>query len=383
MFKLYNIQKEITTQIAKFLQNSIPNIRKTQLKIIPNIIFGMISSNSCSASSIAANLKDEFSLVKLESVNKRIRRLFNNNHFDAYHFYSSFIKSIISTYKKKHNDKRVHICFDHSYSHENYTIYLISMRIGKQGIPLYFECFKGINNSDSYLDETIIKGIDFVSNLFKDTDLELIFLADRWFNSEKILSHIDSLNHKYCIRIKGNLNVKVFNKKEGHYIRKTASELFSYQCHSAFYCDAYLYSDANYKTNITVSKKQDVSEPWIIATNSDPKRAIKDYGYRFGGIETIFKNQKSNGFNLEKINNATLKSFTSMFSLVCFSITWLVMLGSDFTKNRNSYKNFGLDTHKNGKRVVSLFKIGMTLFKRAFNSPIYIRIPFTFILYDS
>ena len=73
----------------------------------------MISSNSCSASSIAANLKDEFSLVKLESVNKRIRRLFNNNHFDAYHFYSSFIKSIISTYKKKHNDKRVHICFDH------------------------------------------------------------------------------------------------------------------------------------------------------------------------------------------------------------------------------------------------------------------------------
>ena len=25
----------------------------------------------------------------------------------------------------------------------------------------------------------------------------------------------------------------------------------------------YLYSDANYKTNITVSKKQDVSEPWI------------------------------------------------------------------------------------------------------------------------
>lgn len=102
-----------------------------------------------------------------------------------------------------------------------------------------------------------------------------------------------------------------------------------------------------------------------------------------GGIEIIFKNQKSNGFNLEKINNSTLKSFISMFSLVCFSITWLVMIGSDFTKNRSCYKNFGLETHKNGKRVVSLFKIGMVLFKRAFNSSIYIRIPFTFILYDS
>ena len=382
MFKLYNTQKEITTHIAKFLQNSIPNIRKTQLKIIPFIIFGMINSNSCVASSIASNLKDDFSLVKLDSVNKRIRRFFNNKLFDAYSFYNYFIKAIISTYKKKHNDKRVHICFDHTYSHENYTIYMISMRIGKQGIPLYFECFKGINNPDSYLDDTIIKGINFVSDLFKNTGLELIFLADRWFNSENILKHIDSLNHNYCIRIKGNLNVKVFDKKEGHYIRKTASELFAYQYHSAFYYDTYLYSDANYKTNITVSKKQGVSEPWIIATNGDPKRTIKDYGYRFGGIESIFKNQKSNGFNLEKINNSTLKSFTSMFSLVCFSITRLVMIGSDFSKNSVNYNSLGLKTHKNGKRIMSLFKIGMTLFKRAFNSPIYIRIPFNFILYD-
>lgn len=383
MSKLYNTQKEITTQISNFLKISIPNIRKTQLKIIPNIIFGMITSNSCAASSIAAYLKDEFSLIKLDSVNKRIRRLFNNKYFDPYHFYNSFIKSVISSYKKKHKDNRVHICFDHTYSHENYTVYMMSMRIGKQGIPLYFECFKDINNSDSYLDDTIIKGINFVSELFKDTGLELIFLADRWFNSKKILNHIDNLNHTYCIRIKGNLNIKVFDKKEGHYLRKSASDLFSYQYHSNFYYDTYLYSDADYKTNITVGKKQNVSEPWIIATNGDPKRAIKDYGYRFGGIETIFKNQKSNGFNLEKINNSTLKSFTSMFSLVCFSITWLVMIGSDFTKNRSCYKNFGLETHKNGKRVVSLFKIGMVLFKRAFNSSIYIRIPFTFILYDS
>ena len=34
------------------------------------------------------------------------------------------------------------------------------------------------------------------------------------------------------------------------------------------------------------------------------------------------------------------------------------------------------------KRVVSLFNTGLTLFKKAFNSSIYIRIPFRFILYD-
>ena len=383
MSKLYNTQAQITTEISKFLKKSIPNIRKTQLNIIPSIIFGMINSNSCSASCIASSLKDDFSKVQFDSVTKRIRRLFNNKYFDPYHFYASFIKTVISTYKKKHNDKRVHICFDHSYSHENYTIYMISMRIGKQGIPIYFECFKGINNPDSYLDETIIKGIDFVSNLFKDTDLELIFLADRWFNSEKVLKHIDNLNHCYCIRIKNSLKVKIFDKKEKHYINKFVSQLFAYQCHSTFYSNVYLYKNALYKTNLVISKKQNVDEPWIIATNGDRKRAIKDYSYRFGGIETIFKHQKSNGFYLEKINNSSLKAFTSMFSLLCFSITWLIIIGCDYTKNSKCYKNSVIETHKKGKRVISLFKTGMLLFKRAFNSKVYIRLPFSFILYDS
>ena len=43
------------------------------------------------------------------------------------------------------------------FSHSNYTIFMISMRVGTQGIPIYFKIFKG--------------------------KYELIFTADRWFNS--------------------------------------------------------------------------------------------------------------------------------------------------------------------------------------------------------
>ena len=100
MFKLYNTQKEITTHIAKFLQNSIPNIRKTQLKIIPFIIFGMINSNSCVASSIASNLKDDFSLVKLDSVNKRIRRFLTINFLMHILFITILLKPLFLLIKK-------------------------------------------------------------------------------------------------------------------------------------------------------------------------------------------------------------------------------------------------------------------------------------------
>ena len=346
----------------------------------------MISSNSCSASSIATSLKDSFSLIQVDSVSRRIRRLFNNKFFDPYFFYESTIKSILNTYKKKHQDKRVHIIFDHMYSHENYTVFMISMRIGSQGIPLYFECFKNINNSTAFLDATIIKGIDKVNDLFKDSGLELIFLADRWFNSESILKHIDDLGHTFCIRMKSNIIVRVYDKKEGHYLQKKLSDLSSRKYKATYYEDSFLYSNLDFKASIVISKSNNIEEPWIVATNGDTTRAIKDYGYRFGGIEFIFKNQKSNGFNLQKINNCNLKSFTSLYSIMCFSITWLVMIGADYCKNTKCYKNVKIEIFKikNGKRtrMISLFKVGMILFKRAFNSSVYIRIPFSFVLYD-
>lgn len=64
--------------------------------------------------------------------------------FFCYNFksFKFVIKYVISTYKKKHNDKRIHIIFDYMFSHDNYTVFMISMRIGKQGIPIWFRCFE-------------------------------------------------------------------------------------------------------------------------------------------------------------------------------------------------------------------------------------------------
>ena len=76
-----------------------------------------------------------------------------------------------------------------------------------------------------------------------------------------------------------------------------------------------------------------------------------------------------------------------MYSLICFSTLFLVIFGADYTKNSSCYKNVKLTTHKRFKdgsirRVMSLFNIGLTLFKLAFNSLKYIRVPFNFTLYD-
>lgn len=389
MSKLYNTQKDITSNFEKFLLNINPNIRKTQLNIIPSVLFGMLASESVVPIDIAKVLKDEFSFIKTDSIIKRINRLFNNKLLDPYSLYMQIIKYVLSTYKKKHHDKRIHIIFDHMFSHDNYIVFMITMRIGKQGIPLWFRCFKNIPYHEAFHEKTLIQGINAVSNLFKDYDFELIFLADRWFSSINLLKHIESLGHTYCIRLKKSIHVYYYDNKENHIIKKEAGKLKHYVHHSVKYENISL-SNMKYKTNLVISDSVNVDEAWFIITNGNPNNAIRDYSYRFGGIECVFKNQKSNGFNLEKISNANIKAFSTMYTFTCICVLYLTILGADYCKNSSCYKNEKLTTHKiyskNGKRiktrVMSLFNVGLTLFKRAINSLKYIRLPFSFILYD-
>ena len=84
--------------------------------------------------------------------------------------------------------------------------------------------------------------------------------------------------------------------------------------------------------------------------------------------------------------NASLKYFETEYMIACLGVLYLTILGAEYSKNKKCYKNVKITTHKNenGKltRILSLFNTGLTLFKRAFNSSVYIRNPFRLILYD-
>ena len=105
---------------------------------------------------------------------------------------------------------------------------MISMRVGKQGIPLWFRCFEKKNDPNTFDEKLLIEGISYVSNLFPK-DFDLIFLADRWFNSTSLMKHIDDLGHTYILRLKQNIKVLHFDKKEGHKIWKFVYNLPKYK----------------------------------------------------------------------------------------------------------------------------------------------------------
>lgn len=138
--KVYNTQEDFAINFNKFVLNIYPKARKTQLNILPYILFGMTKAESSVASDIARELEDKFDFVQHDSNVKGIRRFYNNKLFDGENFYDALIKHVIFNYNK---DFRVHIIIDHMFSHDDYTTLMMSMRVGKQGIPLWFKSFKG------------------------------------------------------------------------------------------------------------------------------------------------------------------------------------------------------------------------------------------------
>ena len=121
-----------------------------------------------------------------------------------------------------------------------------------------------------------------------------------------------------------------------------------------YYENVKLFASSNFTfiSNLVISKSNGIDEPWIIVTNGNVKDAIRHYSHRFGGVESLFKNQKSNGFYLESVNNASLKSFTTMYTMACFATLFLTIIGADYTKNTKCYKIQKLTTYKKYRSIL-------------------------------
>lgn len=382
--KSYYNQEKISSSLQKYFKNFVI-LSKPQLKNLSFIITGMISAESVVTSDISKKLKDDFSLIDLESIERRFRRFFASFSSIAYALYSALISYIISNFCVKHSDNKIHISFDHMFCKDKFTVLLFSLRIGKQGIPLWFRCFKGKHNSSAYSMDLIKEGISYCANLFSNKNYHIIFLADRWFPHVEILSHIQSIGCFYCIRAKSYLSYSSYNSK-GFLVYSHLRDIHPWK-HRARVVENALFTRKLFKTNIVVARSSNTDDPWYLVTNDSPARAVRNYSYSFGSIECIFKSQKSNGFRLESTNTQKIEHFISLFTIMCIALTWLTIIGSDFVRNKHHYYLKIRDTQKNKdknttNRRFSLFNLGLTIFNRCYYNSVNFTLKFDFVLYD-
>lgn len=356
------------------------------LKFLPILSLAMAQKESIIFSDLASFIAPSLG-IKHSSAQKRILRFLSNPNYDFNFFYSKFISYIFSSFKIKHPDKKCSLSMDHMFIAHKFTILMISLKIGKQSIPLWFKVFD-YHDSNAFSFSTFTDGINFCYNLIKSIDphADIAFLADRfWGTHFKLMEYIKSLDVRFYIRTKKDLTAFVYDKHDKLILKKPLHGLDSYKYHSKFYYNIPLTSK-HIKMNLAISKSFGHKEPFYILTNADPKTAIKEYSTRFGAIEFLFKGQKSNGFFLEETQIDDLYTFNSLYVCVCLTQTLMTIIGIDYSKNPKCYKEYKLENYRvsNGKRRknYSFFHVGLILLNAYIFGNYHFKLFKRLILYD-
>ena len=230
MSKLYNDFDYVVNTFRTYFSNFSSS--KTLLNFLPEFFCSLIDAESTTSSKISVSLFNSFNdSILLDSHSKRIYRFLHNPKYNIQSLFNSIVFDVLSRFKLSHSDRNIHISFDHMFVKCNFTILMFTLRIGKQGIPIYFEVFDGSNkegHGDAFKLINIKKGILFCHNLIKSVipDAHIIFLADRWFgNLFPFMQYINSLGDTFVFRCKQNLKVCYQKYPEKHKIWIPISDL--------------------------------------------------------------------------------------------------------------------------------------------------------------
>lgn len=194
------------------------------------------------------------------------------------------------------------------------------------------------------------------------------------------MKYIEELGGTYCIRIKSRLTFYIHNYGEiAGYTKDVKPKEKEEQ-----YFERVTIIKHRYDTKMAVSKKEGHEEAIYVLTNGKVEEGIKNYSYRFGSIECILKNQKSNGFRLESTKMKNIQSFKTMFGIMCVALVWLIILGVEYTvkKEKNKIKIKIYKKKDKGKRIISLFNTGLMYFNLCLNSYQVPKIRCNFLLYE-
>ncbi len=216
----------------------------------------------------------------------------------------------------------------------------------------------------------------------KSENINIIFLADRWFDKCVLMKYIEEIGATYCIRVKSRLTFYIHNYGEiAGYTKDVPPKEKEEQ-----YFERVTIVRHGYDTKMAVSKLEGHQEAIYVLTNGKVEDGIKNYSYRFGSIECMFKNQKSNGFRLESTKMKNAQSFKTMFGIMCVAMLWLTILGTEYTEKEGKEKNdIKIKFYKKKdkrKRIISLFNTGLMYFNLCFNSYGIPKIRCDFILYE-
>ena len=298
--------------------------------------------------------------IKYESRRKHLQRFLTLSSLSLPLFWFPIVQLIIQQEFK--DGRRLIVTLDRT-QWKNNNILVIAVIYKKRAIPLYWQVLNKRGSSNLREQQAVIKPI---LRLFKK--YELVLLGDREFHGVELSYWLKTKNKKSPSPI-----YFIFRQKQGTHFKKHKSK------HQKLSALGIVPGTKVFLSNINITKKKGFGyfnlaaywkrkyknklekEPWYLLTNLDNlEEVIQIYRSRMG-IEAMFKDCKSGGYNLEgsRANNQRL---TNLILLIALAYTASVIKGksiknsgyqkyvarlSEAQRNSRRHSNFWLGLYGN------------------------------------
>lgn len=348
--------KVLTEKIKAFIKKLGISINKTRLELLATVVACLLEGVKAHPVDIAEALEDNGS--KKEAKEQRIRRLLSNEALSPTIILPVLIEllrpillevpDIILVMDRTHWKRRG----------RNVNVLMVSLAFEGRAIPLFWIVldYRG-NSSFEHWKQVFTPVIEKLQSQEWLKGKRIIVVADREFDSPSLPEWL-----KKTYGVESALRVKRSVYLNNDDVSIKFSEILKdfKKGTTRSYFDSTITKDSDFHMNILITWGKKYDEPLIIATTFyNPEMSVKYYTKRFG-IEPMFKDDKSNGFDIETTKVNIPKRIETLWIPVAIAHAFCTIEG--FIKEQNGEIKFKKVKDKL-IRPIGLFLSGLKTFK--------------------
>jgi hypothetical protein len=211
------------------------------------------------------------------------------------------------------------------------NLFVASLILRKRALPVYWVLLDKQGSSNLGEQKKFLKPL---LKLLKS--YPIVIIGDREFHSVQLAAWLDDRGIAFILRQKKSTSIQLEGKTEYQPLKSLQIKPGSKQFFSnVYHTQTHKLGAFNLATRWKRPyKKKKMKEPWYLLTNLDSlEKALSFYGARFG-IEAMFKDCKTGGYNIEK-TKVSEPRFLALVLLIAIAYSLTIIRGQQLNIEPN------------------------------------------------
>ena len=249
-----------------------------------------------------------------------ISRLLGNAHIDVEAVMAPYAREVLA--RACAGSRTLVVIIDQSKVNDAHHMVMVSLRVGERALPLAW-CMKKTQGAIGFREQR--DALTTVAALLPE-GVRPTLMGDRFYGSPALIAWCR--DHGWGWRLRCKQDLRVFDNGG----ETTLAECFARGEHRLE--DVEL-TGKRARTHVAMLHAEGHAEPWIIAMSDRPTPGrARDYGLRWG-IEAMFSDFKTRGFNLEASQIERTDRLDRLILVLALALYWAVSTGMwDALENR-------------------------------------------------